>query len=169
MVSTTDELVSTNPTVEALAWALGDEHASNNVWEDEGELIVNVTGYLSLLDDSDLLTVDKMGAAATVLNGQVASVGGVPVIVSEHVREDVNASGVQDGVTTDRTFALTVNRGEFAIGQRMALAVETDDSIYRESYQRVMVGFMREDFQNIGDDAGNDDVAILHNVDLDAD
>jgi hypothetical protein len=42
---------------------------------------------------------------------------------------------------------LCVNRNEWAIGQRMALDVEVDDSIYRETFQRVVVAFQREDFQ----------------------
>lgn len=126
--------------------------------------IVGVSAYHDLLGDSNLLTVDKMGPNATILNGQIGSVHGVPVIVSEHVRENLNASGVHDAITETKTYNLCVNRGEWAMGQRMALDVEVDDSIYRESFQRVMVGFMREDFQHIGDAATNDDTAIAYNV-----
>lgn len=126
--------------------------------------IVGVSALLDLIGDTNLLTVDKMGPQATILNGMIGSVGGVPVIVSEHVRENLNASGVHDAITTTKTYNLCVNRGEFALGQRMALDVEVDDSIYRETFQRVMVAFMREDFQHIGDAAANDDVAIAYNV-----
>lgn len=108
--------------------------------------IVGVSAFHALVADTTLLTVDKMGPQATILNGQVGSIYGVPVIVSEHVRENLNASGVYDGITTTKTYNLCVNRGEWAMGQRMALDVEVDDSIYRETYQRVLVGFMREDF-----------------------
>jgi HK97 family phage major capsid protein len=126
--------------------------------------IVGVSAYHDLIGDSNLLTVDKMGPQATILNGMVGSVGGVPVIVSEHVRENLNATGVQDGITTTKTYNLCVNRGEWAMGQRMALDVEVDDSIYRQTFQRVLVGFMREDFQHIGDAATNEDTAISYNV-----
>ncbi len=126
--------------------------------------IVGVSAIHDLIADTNLLTVDKMGPQATILNGQIGSVGGVPVIVSEHVRETLNASGVHDGITATKTYNLCVNRQEWALGQRMALDVEVDDSIYRETYQRVMVGFMREDFQNIGDASTNDDTAIGYNV-----
>lgn len=126
--------------------------------------IVGVSALHALLSDSNLLTVDKMGPNATILNGQIGSVAGVPVIVSEHVRENLNASGVYDGITTTKTVNLCVNRMEWALGQRMALDVEVDDSIYRETFQRVLVGFMREDFQNIGDASSNDDTSIGINV-----
>jgi len=120
--------------------------------------------YYALLADTEVTSVEKYGSAATVLNGELGRVNGSPLIVSEHVRENLNASGVYDGVTTTKSYALAVNRGEWAIGQRAGLAVETDDSIYRETYQRVLVGFMREDFQNIGDASGNDDTAIAYNL-----
>jgi hypothetical protein len=109
--------------------------------------IVGVSNLYALVADTNLLTVDKMGPQATILNGQIGSVFGVPVIVSEWVREDLNASGVYDGITTTKTVMLCVNRNEWAIGQRMALDVEVDDSIYRETFQRVVVAFQREDFQ----------------------
>jgi hypothetical protein len=126
--------------------------------------IVGVSAFHDLILDSSVLTVDKMGPNATILNGQLASVYGVPIIVSEHIRENLNASGVYDGTTTTKTYNLAVNRSEWAMGQRMALDVEVDDSIYRETFQRVVVGFMREDFQNIGDASSNDDTAIGYNV-----
>jgi HK97 family phage major capsid protein len=126
--------------------------------------IVGVSAFHALVADTTLLTVDKMGPQATILNGQVGSIYGVPVIVSEHVRENLNASGVYDGITTTKTYNLCVNRGEWAMGQRMALDVEVDDSIYRETYQRVLVGFMREDFQSITDTAANEDTSIGYNV-----
>ncbi len=126
--------------------------------------IVSVSSFFDLLGDSNVVTVDKLGAQATILNGQLASVFGIPIIVSEHVRENLNASGVYDGITTTKTVALAVNRQEWVMGRRMALEVEVDDSIYRETYQRVLVGFMREDFQNVGDASTNDDTSICYNV-----
>jgi len=126
--------------------------------------IVGVSNYHDLLADSNLLTVDKFGPNATILNGQVGSIAGVPVIVSEHVRETLNATGVYDGITTTKTVITCVNRNEWAMGQRMAIDVQADDSIYRETYQRVLVAFQREDFQHIGSAATNDDTAIAYNV-----
>ena len=52
--------------------------------------IIGVSSYMVLMSDSNLLTVDKFGPNATLLNGQIGSLYGVPVIVSEHVRENLN-------------------------------------------------------------------------------
>lgn len=125
--------------------------------------IVGVSAMYDILGDANVLTIDKMGPNATILNGQIAAIHGIPIVVSEHVREDLNATGVEDGITTNKTYNLCVNRNEWAFGQRMALDVQVDDSIYRETFQRVMVGFMREDFQCIGE-TGGDDTAIGFNV-----
>lgn len=125
--------------------------------------IIGVTNMHTLLADTNLLTVDKMGPNAVILNGQIGSVFGVPVIVSEWVRETLNASGVYDGITTTKTSMLCVNRNEWAIGQRMALDIEVDDSIYRETFQRVLVAFQREDFQNLGAST-DENTAIAYNV-----
>ena len=126
--------------------------------------IIGLSAFYDIISDSNVLTVDKMGPNATIMNGQLGSIYGIPIIVSEHVRENLNASGVYDGITTTKTYNLCVNRNEWVMGQRMALDIEVDDSIYRETYQRVVVGFMREDFQNVGDASSNDDTAIGYNV-----
>jgi HK97 family phage major capsid protein len=126
--------------------------------------IIGVSNMYDLLADDKVITVDKFGPNATVHNGQIAQVHGVPVIVSEHVREDLNASGVDDGITATKTYMLCVNRNEWAMGQRMALDVMTNDVLYLETFQRVAVAFMREDFQHIGTAATNDDTAIAYNV-----
>lgn len=126
--------------------------------------IIGVSNLHTLMADTNLLTVDKMGPNATILNGQIGSVFGVPVIVSEYVREGLNASGVQDGIVTTKTYMLCVNRNEWAFGQREQLAVQVNDSIYAETYQRVALAFMREDFQHIGSAATDENTAIAYNV-----
>ena len=126
--------------------------------------IIGVSGYHALMTDTNLITVDKFGPNATILNGQIGSIFGIPVIISEYVREDLNASGVQDAITTTKTYNLCVNRNEWVMGQRMALDIEVDDSIYRETFQRVAVAFMREDFQSVAEAATDDTTSIGINV-----
>lgn len=131
----------------------------------ECAFIVPISSYYALVTDSNVITVDKLGPQATILNGQLGSLYGVPIIVSEHVRTNLNASGVHDAITTTKTYALCVNRNEWVMGARTPLALETDDSIYRETYQRVVIGFMREDFANINAlGSSEDDTSIVYNV-----
>ena len=127
-------------------------------------IIVGVQSYYALMSDTNLITVDKFGPNATILAGQVGALYGAPVIVSEYVRDDLNASGVYDGITTTKTYNMVVNRSEFALGQRMNLEIETDDSVYRETYQRLVVGFSRLDFQAIAAASTDDVVSVGYNV-----
>jgi len=131
----------------------------------ECAFIVPISSYYALVTDTNVITVDKFGPQATILNGQLGSLYGVPIIVSEHVRTNLNASGVHDAITATKTYALCVNRNEWVMGARTPLALETDDSIYRETYQRVVIGFMREDFANINAlGTSEDDTSIVYNV-----
>lgn len=131
----------------------------------EMAFIVPISSYYALVTDTNVITVDKFGPQATILNGQLGSLYGVPIIVSEHVRTNLNASGIHDNITTTKTYALAVNRMEWVMGQRTPLALETDDSIYRETYQRVVVGFMRQDFANVNArGTSEDDTSIVYNV-----
>lgn len=131
----------------------------------ECAFIVPISSYYALVTDSNVITVDKLGPQATILNGQLGSLYGIPIIVSEHVRTNLNASGVHDAITTTKTYALCVNRMEWVFGQRTPLALEVDDSLYRETYQRVIVGFMRQDFQNVNArGTSEDDTSIVYNV-----
>ena len=86
-------------------------------------------GYLMTLKDSDgnnvLVTHEKYGDKATILTGEVGKIFGISVIVSEHIREDLNTSGVFDGTTTDYTELFLVNRPSFYIGTRQELKIES--------------------------------------------
>jgi hypothetical protein len=54
--------------------------------------------YTQLLDYSEFLTVDKMGAMATLLTGQIGSIAGTPVVISQFISNDFDtSSGVYTG------------------------------------------------------------------------
>jgi hypothetical protein len=99
---------------------------------------VGLNKLLSLKDGSNptpVLTLEKYGPKATILTGEIGSVDGTPLIVSEHVRENVSVAGVYDGVTTDRTLIHMVNRAAFVYGdfRRMSLnsryVADTDQNV----------------------------------------
>jgi len=72
---------------------------------------------------------------------------GVPIIGSSLVREDVNASGVQDGVTTDRSTALCYNSKYFRRGLKRNITLEMDKNI--KTGVLSIVASVRRDFQPI--------------------
>lgn len=97
-----------------------------------------------LLNLSDVITVDKMGDKAVVLSGQLAAVDGIPVIVSPVMRENVNASGVYDGTTTNKGTLLLVYRPAWYLGERRGLELKLwEDIQYGQNY---LVGSTRNAF-----------------------
>lgn len=81
-------------------------------------LIVGAKGYHNLTGLTEVLTVDKYGPQATVLTGELGKFLGIPIIVSEAIRENLNASGVYDGSTTTKSILLLVNRRGVILGTR---------------------------------------------------
>ena len=82
-------------------------------------------------------------ALVAPLPGEVGRIDNVPVIVSDCVREGLNATGVYDGVTTSRSLALTVNRSGFVVGQRRAVTITTSDELLAEADQRAIMATLR--------------------------
>ena len=57
VIDVTEDITSTNPTIEALSWALGDDYASRNVWIDGDELVVSVAGFVADVKRSDVFVL----------------------------------------------------------------------------------------------------------------
>ena len=93
--------------------------------------IVNTDAYYQLLEDPIFQTMDKVGAQATVLTGQIGQVGGSPVLVSA----EYAAPG------TGVTGAIAVNPGNFLVGNQRGLRIDTQELV--ETQRRVMVASLR--------------------------
>lgn len=125
--------------------------------------IMGVTQYLNVLALPEVSTVDKYGAAATLLTGELGRFDGIPIVVSEFQREDVSASGVNTsgGPNTLATIML-VYRPSWMWGRRPnALGLETVR--LAPSDQTALVLFDRGDFQFLTAN-DQDHVALLINV-----
>jgi HK97 family phage prohead protease/HK97 family phage major capsid protein len=93
--------------------------------------IVSTEGYYDLLEDTNFLTVDKVGQQATLLTGQIGAVGNTPVLVSaEFADKAAGAAG-----------AICFAPGNFLVGNQRGLRVDTQDLV--ETQRRVMVASLR--------------------------
>jgi len=63
---------------------------------------------------------------ATLVTGELARLGNVPIVVSDFMSAAMNNSGVYDHVTTDKTGLLTVNRSRFQVGRRRGTLLEAE-------------------------------------------
>jgi HK97 family phage prohead protease/HK97 family phage major capsid protein len=93
--------------------------------------IVSTEGYYDLLEDTNFLTVDKVGNQATLLTGQIGAIGNTPVIVSAEFADKA------DTVVNAICFA----PGNFLVGNQRGLRVDTQDLV--ETQRRVMVASLR--------------------------
>lgn len=125
-------------------------------------LLVSTKEWLRLLTDTSLLTVDKFGSRATILNGQLGSIAGIPILIDNEVqvRSDVtltgtttgsdagtDTTGINSGTTANNDYrtAVLVNRNAWIHAERRAMTLETDKNIV--SGINTMVMTHRWDFQ----------------------
>ena len=82
----------------------------------EGAWIFGPAAYVKyVLKLTNVVTQNLYGPKATVTSGELVQYMGSPVVVSEHCREYINASGVEDGVTATKGTMLYVNHRNFYV------------------------------------------------------
>lgn len=124
-------------------------HTGRNIYNrklDDILIIMSNVAYINLHKSIFLLTKDVAGNDSTIFNGFLSNIFGPSGMVdTAAVREDLNASGVYDGVTTDRTLALITNKNAFTFGTKRDVRVKSDEDIVRDRRRIVLtmrVGFV---------------------------
>lgn len=130
----------------------------NLVW------IVSSKGYNQFLSLPEVTTVEKYGPMATILRGALAALDGIPIIISEYVRDDLNASGVYDGATTTQSSVLLVNRSRFMFGVRRPIRVRVTMDPTPPGDRWLMASWWRGDFQ--GHAQGASETSVVLGVDI---
>jgi len=115
--------------------------------------ITGISGFIQMLSITEVITMDKFGSKATILNGQLAQFDGSPVMVSEFMRQDLNTSGVYDGTTETDTEILLVHTPAFRNAEKPGgLKIETARDI--ETGQNIAVAHRRLDFKQVNSPVG---------------
>ncbi len=120
--------------------------------------LVDPNTYAKLLSLAEFLTMDKAGAHATALTGQLGFIDGIPLLVSPHVPLTTASGGVIDGGSNDKGTAVCVYRPGWLVGFRRRIAVSVDYLPYYDAYQ--MTATVRLAFGRYDDDVA----AIGYNV-----
>lgn len=88
--------------------------------------ITDVNTFIKSLSIDSFRTLDKFGATATILTGQLGAVEGIPVIVSEQMRlADTDGKVTSGGKANDKGRLLIVNRSQWRVGFKRELTIET--------------------------------------------
>ena len=99
--------------------------------------IVSTEVYYDLLDDTSFQTMNQVGVQATLLTGQVGSIGNSPVLVSAEF--PTKAAGTAYGTTNYG--AIAVASGNFIAGNQRGLRFDTQDMA--ETQRKVLVASLR--------------------------
>jgi len=114
-------------------------------------MFVSTQSYYELMEDSNFLTVDKAGPAATLLTGQVGSIGNTPVLVSA----SFDAAGVDGNAA-----AVVVNPMNFLVGTHRGMRVDSDDEVVNQ--RSVLVASMRIGMTQLSTVDGQGVVAVRY-------
>jgi hypothetical protein len=125
--------------------------------------IVGTNVYTQMLNFDTVVTLDKMGSLATVLQGALAAWQGIPIVCSEYVREDLNANGVYDGVTVTQACMLLVNMTRWYLGQRRPIQLKVmQDLPYHDRW--LMASYRRAAFTGHTQGAVEKSVVLGYNI-----
>ncbi len=126
--------------------------------------IADVGTYIKSLAVSEFRTLDKLGSQATLLNGQLAQVDGIPVIVSEQLaRSDADGKVTDSGNSNTKGRLLAVNWTQWRLGFRRELMIETTRDIQKR--QNIMVVSMRLAFmERTGTRSSATHTALQYNI-----
>ena len=106
--------------------------------------------YNQMLQLDDVRTIEQYGGQATVLAGELAKYEGMPVIVSEYLREDLGPAAVNTSTPANNITGslLMVNRKRWFLGLRRAVQIKVEAN-KTELDVLDLVAFSRRAFQAV--------------------
>lgn len=99
--------------------------------------VVSTEVYYDLLDDTSFQTMNQVGPQATLLTGQVGSLGNSPVLVSSSFPSKTTGTAS----ATTNYGAIAIATGNFIAGNQRGLRFDTQDMA--ETQRRVLVASLR--------------------------
>jgi len=97
-------------------------------------IIAGPLAYNDLILLPETLTAEKAGGTqnARIFTGVAPSVFGIDIVPSAAVREDLNATGVYDGITTTKGSILIVYKPAWIAGVRRGFMLETFRDVQKQ-------------------------------------
>lgn len=125
--------------------------------------VTSISGWIKLMKIDGVDTLDKFGPSAVLLSGQLGSILGIPIIVSEFQRTDLDNTGVY-AAASSKTVINLVNRRAFAWGERGGPTTQLLTELYAVYNQNAMLATERIDFEPIYPIASNRATELGYNV-----
>lgn len=116
---------------------------ANNVW------LVSPLGMMHMMSMSQVQTLEKYGAGATIVNGEIGRLDGSPVVLSGIMKDNLHTTGVNaSGQSNNTTQILCWNTLNWAWGEKPGMGLEAVRLPIVD--QTVLVLFDRFDLQYLG-------------------
>ena len=103
---------------------LGELAVGNKVCVVSPEALV--ANFLQL---DQVVTLEKFGPQATVISGELARLAGIPIVMSRFMSADMNAAGLYDNSTKDKSGFLVFNTDSWYQYVRRQITIESDKDI----------------------------------------
>ena len=139
---------STSPTismyhqVRALMGEFGYD-LGNLVW------VCSPLGYMHMMNNGQVQTLEKYGQGASLVNGEMGRLGGIPIVVSGVAKDNLHTTGVNTSGQSNNTTAIyLLNTANYAWGEKAGLGMESVRLPFVD--QSVLVMFDRFDLQYVG-------------------
>jgi hypothetical protein len=125
--------------------------------------VMGATGYNQSITLDEVSTVDNFGSNATILTGLLAAFRGKGILISDFIREDLNAAGVHDGITETRTVVHCVHKKRFWLGIRRPIRSRVQMDLANQD-RWLLASYQRMDFQGLPQDATETSVVTGRNI-----
>ena len=129
----------------------------------EVTFIVNSSVYYDLLEDSVFQTMNQVGVQATLLTGQIGTIGNSPVLVSGELPEKpaTGTAASSGSWSSDANVgAIAVYTPNFVVGNQRGLRMDTQELV--ETQRRVMVASLRTGFTQLSSTYGTGAVTLRY-------
>lgn len=115
----------------------------------------------------EVTTVDKFGPQATIHNGTLAAFRGIPIMISEYVREDVDDNGVNSATPANNIKGLVhlTHARRFWVGMRRPIRVRVQMDLPDQD-RWLLASYSRIDFKGLPQSATEVSAALGINVTL---
>lgn len=126
--------------------------------------VVSSKIYNQLLALEEVTTVEKFGPNATILRGSLAALDGIPIVISEHARDDLTAAGVNEALLSTFSCVTLVNRSRFMWGVRRPIRVRASMDPTPPGDRWLLASWWRGDFKGLPQSVSETSVVLGRNI-----
>lgn len=120
--------------------------------------------YQQFLALPEVTTVEKFGPMATILKGALAALDGIPIVITEYNRDDLDATGVNSAPTDALSEVKLVNVRRFMWGVRRPIRVRALMNPTPPADEWLLASWSRVDFKGHAQSAAEVSVVLGINV-----